>query len=131
MDADQFTAAVRRRLPANFGATADNCIWAVFQTLHERIGPNQAQQLETHLPEVLKKDWHLATTPAERFPHSDETEFLEAVRKRAGLQTLEQAREATLVVFHALKETIPAGDVQDTADELPPDLRDLWETRAF
>lgn len=131
MDATQFVTEVRRRLPANFGATADNCIWAVFQTLHYRIGPSQASQIAAHLPEELKKDWDFATSPEERFPHADETEFLEEVRRRAGLRTQDEAREAALVVFNALKAAIPRKDVHDTAAELPPELRALWLTEAF
>ena len=126
MEYNQFMNEVQRRLPANFPATAKVSIRAVFQTLHHRIDEGQAGQIETHLPQELKKDWEFPNPQQQSGEEFDRQQFLEDVRQLAGLQDLTQAREAADVVFTVLKLAIPRADVHDTATELPPNLRHLW-----
>ena len=126
MDYKEFMDLVQKRLPANFGATGKECVRAVFQTLHHRIEEGQAGHIETHLPQELKKDWEFSRPSEKAGKVFDRQQFLERVQKLAGLQSIGQAREATEAVFSVLKDAIPREDVQDTATELPPQIRELW-----
>lgn len=132
MDKKTFMVEVQRRIGTDFPVPPEDCTKAVFQMLHERIEPGQAGHIKTHLPQDLKKDWELGMTErAKRIvtgdvEKRDRDEFLQAVRERAGMRSTEEASRATTAVFSVLKQALPEKDVQDTASELPGDLRGLW-----
>lgn len=56
----------------------------------------------------------------------DKHEFLETVKEEAGFRNTDEAYQATVAVFGALKSALPDKDVRDTASELPEDLRQIW-----
>ncbi|MDI3342050.1 MAG: DUF2267 domain-containing protein [Sphaerobacter sp.] len=136
MDKTTFVNLVRERLGDRFAATPDECIRAVFQTLHERLPEGQAGHIAAHLPQALQDEWALgaaemlrrrATGAVEAY---DREEFLDRVRQRAGLGSVDEAVHATRAVFAALQAAIPEKDRRDTAGALPAALRGLWETAA-
>lgn len=53
-----------------------------------------------------------------------ENEFLMRVQRRAGLDTVESARDASNVVLETLGERITAAEVEDLAAQLPQGLTD-------
>ncbi|MBI2842309.1 MAG: DUF2267 domain-containing protein [Armatimonadetes bacterium] len=55
-------------------------------------------------------------------------EFLKKVRQRSGLDTNEEARRAVDAVFGALRARISHGGGDNVADQLPKELRELWES---
>jgi uncharacterized protein (DUF2267 family) len=56
--------------------------------------------------------------------HQDE--FLERVRRAAGLTSTQEARWMTLSVFAALKKQLSPGETGDVFDQLPKDLKEVW-----
>jgi uncharacterized protein (DUF2267 family) len=55
-------------------------------------------------------------------------EFVRKVRDRAGLEDDEQARQATDAVFGALRARISHAGGDNVANQLPKEIRDLWES---
>lgn len=55
-------------------------------------------------------------------------EFLKKVRERSGLANDEEARRAADAVFGALRARISHGGGDNVADQLPRELRELWES---
>ncbi len=134
MDRREFINEVQRRLGPTFAAPAEDSMRAVFQVLHARLGPGQAGHIETHLPKEFKDDWQLdpVTTIGRKVgvgPKSlDRDEFLTEVQQKAELGSMGEAVHATRAVFAALQEILPEKDIEDTAQELPPALRGLWDS---
>lgn len=132
MDKKTFMTQVQRRIGADFPVPPEDCVQAVFQVLHERIEPGQAGHIATHLPQDLKSDWETGMMESAKravtgdVEKRDRDEFLQAVRQRTNLRSNEEASRATTAVFSVLKQALPEKDVQDTASELPGDLRELW-----
>ncbi|MEN6371334.1 MAG: DUF2267 domain-containing protein [Armatimonadota bacterium] len=54
-------------------------------------------------------------------------EFLKKVRLRAGLEDNERARQATDAVFGALRARISHAGGDNAAEQLPKEIRELWE----
>ncbi|MBI4499088.1 MAG: DUF2267 domain-containing protein [Chloroflexi bacterium] len=127
MDKGSFLKEVEHRLGTPFPSLAENCTRAVFKVLHQRIEPGQAEHVETHLPPDLKADWRRGYTG---FTRMDKHEFLEAVKNEACFRNTDEAFLATRAVFGALKAALPEKDVEDTGDELPEDLREIWTEAA-
>lgn len=55
-------------------------------------------------------------------------EFLEKVRKEAGLRDEEEAQRASEAVFEALRARVSHGTGDEVAVQLPRELRQLWES---
>ncbi|MHB9035089.1 MAG: DUF2267 domain-containing protein [Armatimonadota bacterium] len=58
-------------------------------------------------------------------------EFLKLVRERAGLADNERAKRASEVVFQTLRIRISHEGGDNVAQQLPKDLKELWESGAF
>jgi uncharacterized protein (DUF2267 family) len=54
-------------------------------------------------------------------------EFYARVRHEAGLASEREARQATRVVFAALKEQLSLGEADDIVAQLPKDLKAVWD----
>ncbi|HEX7126889.1 MAG TPA: DUF2267 domain-containing protein [Thermodesulfobacteriota bacterium] len=100
---------------------------AVFHTLRDRLTPEEADQLAAQLPGELKAMWHAGERPNRTPEKMHLIEFLERVRRGAGLRSPREARWMTLMVFGALKDRISPGEADDVLAQLPRDLKDLWE----
>ena len=49
------------------------------------------------------------------------------MRREAGLASEREARQATHVVFGALKGQLSPGEADDILAQLPKDLKEVWE----
>lgn len=137
MDKGSFIKEVDLRLGADFPSLGENSTYAVLTVLQQRIQPDSADHIATHLPKDLREDLGPTFTEVVRtiFAASgvrkmNKHQFLEAVKDEAGFRNTDEAFLATKAVFGALKAVLPAKDVRDTANELPADLREIWQLAA-
>lgn len=100
---------------------------AVFHTLRDRLTREEAEQVVAQLPGELKTLWHAGERPDRTPEKMHLIEFLERVKRGAGLRSPREARWMTIVVFGALKQQISPGEADDVLAQLPRDLKDLWE----
>lgn len=108
-------------LPSAKHATA-----AVFHALRDRLTPEEADQVMAQLPVDLKTVWEEGEEPGRRPLKMHRDEFLERVRREAGLTSLQEARQSTRAVFAALKKQLSPGETSDVFAQLPKDLKELW-----
>ncbi len=107
---------------------------AVFRTvgrlLAERIGPQEARHLASHLPLGLREIWEQETSGIEEPRRFDREEFVAEVRERLGLDRPEDADWVIEAVFAWLKHLAPE-ERSDVTARLPRDLRETWERAAL
>ncbi len=107
--------------------TVERAVAAVFHTLRDRLTREEAEQVVAQLPGELKDVWRAGEVLGREPVKMHRTEFLERVRRGAGLRSPREAHWMTLVVFGALKEQISPGEAEDVLAQLPKDLKELWE----
>jgi uncharacterized protein (DUF2267 family) len=94
--------------------------------LRDRLTPQEADQVAAQLPVPLKAVW-TAGERSDREPAKlHRPEFLDRVRREAGLATARQAEWLTVAVFSALKGQLSEGEAEDVLTQLPKDLKELW-----
>jgi uncharacterized protein (DUF2267 family) len=97
----------------------------VLRALRDRLTPDEGRQAIAQLPGELKRLWRLEETPA--LPvKMHRREFVERVRREAGLSSQRRAEMLIDAVFAALKEQISPGEADDIMAQLPGDLKLLW-----
>ena len=99
---------------------------AVFHALRDRLTADEADQVFAQLPLELKTVWEEGEEPERRPLKMHRDEFLERVRREAGVASTEEARRMTLAVFAALKRQLSPGETGDVFDQLPKDLKEVW-----
>ena len=107
-------------------ASAKHATAAVFHTLRDRLTPDEADQVMAQLPRDLKTMWEEGEEAGRRPLKMHLEEFLERVRREAGLTSVQEARWTTLAVFAALKKQLSPGETGDVFSQLPKDLKELW-----
>lgn len=132
MTKDQFIEIVRKESGLRDRAYAEVGTNAVLQTLHDRLPEDQAEHLESHLPEDLKPLLSRGLTDRLaamwRGPEKmSKREFLGRVQRRARLKDAKGSAELTQGVFKALKKQIPAEEVENVYSRLPGDLKGYWK----
>lgn len=100
---------------------------SVLCTLEQRILGEEAQDMEAQLPARLREllsrcDRHASGPPPDKFGRD---EMLQRVSEDCGVQP-EHAEPLVRAVFSALQAQISEGELQQVAEQLPEDLRDLW-----
>lgn len=100
---------------------------AVFHALRDRLTREESDQLAAQLPQPLRELWYAGEPPGRTPQRIHVIEFLERVRKGAGLRNAREARWMTLVVFGALKAQVSPGEADDVWAQLPKDLKELWD----
>ena len=99
----------------------------VFQTLRDRLTPNEADQAAAQLPRPLKLLWWRGDVDGRRALKLHRKEFYARVQRDAGLASEREARHVTNAVFAALKEQLSPGEADDILGQLPKDLKTVWE----
>jgi uncharacterized protein (DUF2267 family) len=116
----------RVRLPAHVTATA--AFTAVMELFSQRLSGGEAFDVLLGLPDdlrrltegsVLARDEHASVF--------DRETLVGAVALRLRV-TREEAQAIVAVVLATVKDVLPVKEIDDVADQLPPDLRDLWLT---
>jgi uncharacterized protein (DUF2267 family) len=129
-DAEEFVRRVAEREGVN-PATAERHVRAVFAALARAVTPDEWADMISELPKDYRRRLLVGVEPApaeERGgpPPMSLDDFLEHVSRRAALDR-EAARRATDAVLEALAERISGGEVDDIAEQLPPELRPALE----
>ncbi len=99
----------------------------VFQTLRDRLTPDEADQAAAQLPRPLKLLWWRGDVDGRRPLKMHRKEFYARVQRDAGLASEREARQVTNAVFAALKEQLSPGEADDILGQLPKDLKTVWE----
>ena len=110
---------------------AEQVVTTVFQTLRDRITPEEADDVWAQLPSAWKELWDTgswwekvsARVQGMNKLHRDE--FI--ARVCGGISPLIPAEQAVRIVFHALKQQISPGEAADVSAQLPEDLRTFWK----
>jgi osmotically-inducible protein OsmY/uncharacterized protein (DUF2267 family) len=115
-------------LPPDVGA--GDAARAVLCALSLRMSREDAQLLAAVLPGELNRLVHPCVRHRRDAPDAfDRTEFLRRVADHL-LVSPEQAEFVARAVFAALKNRVPAAEIQDIATQLPSELKELWQTAA-
>ncbi len=125
------TSSFHRRVIEKAGLVAPEAVertaTAVLHALRDRLTPEEADQLAAQLPTEVKSLWWAGKRLRRASAKMRRAEFLERVRRDAGLRSIREARWVTLAVFGALKEQISPGEAEDVLAQLPKDLKEVWE----
>lgn len=117
---------IERRVLLPGQVTADTAIKAVMEIFSQRLSGGEAFHLLLGLPDdlrrlaeggVLGRDEHASVF--------DRETLVGAVAHRLRV-TREEAAPIVLVVLAAVKRVLPVREVDDVAEQLPLDLRELW-----
>lgn len=108
------------------GVSADDAAAAVFCTLTRRVGAGEAQDFAESMPPMVRRllfrcRRHRAE-PAELF---DRQQFVRRVAAHLDISARDAERVAQ-AVLSAMRACLPQSEVDDVANRLPPDLRELW-----
>jgi uncharacterized protein (DUF2267 family) len=101
---------------------------AVLHTLRDRSTVEEAAQLASQLPELIRgafyENWVPARTP-ERYRDADT--FLRRVRDHADLAGETEASYAVDAVMAVLRRHVSAGELADVVATMPAPIRDLLQ----
>jgi len=125
-----FVKEVARRLGAD-ERRAEGLVFAVFQTLQDRLPENEARDLEAQLPTGLKRLWRAEDRHSRPVEKLHATDFVGRVRQWAGLPDDAEALRAVHAVFGTLQHALGSptgmeGEAWDVLSVLPKDLKRIW-----
>jgi uncharacterized protein (DUF2267 family) len=103
---------------------------AVFQELHDRLNPKEADDLGAQLPGDLKRMWHGLDAPGREVRRTHKRDFVRHVAEAAELPEYEASRGVT-AVFKVLQMALKSptgqeGEAWDVFSQLPKDLKRVW-----
>ncbi|MCE5198809.1 DUF2267 domain-containing protein [bacterium] len=136
MQAEEFLRKVQDRagLPEdpNHGP-ARRATEAVFETLRARISHQGGDNVAAQLPKELKDMWesglleHIQRAIS-GFERMDLGVFVARVSEKTNIDDMQKVENVTRAVFATLQEQITPGAREAVSHQLPPDLREFWET---
>lgn len=97
----------------------------VLRALRDRLTPDEGRQAVAQLPQELKALWRPDDAPA-RPVKMHRRQFVDRVRREAGLPSRRRAEVVVDAVFGALKEQLSPGEADDIEAQLPTDLKGVW-----
>jgi uncharacterized protein (DUF2267 family) len=97
----------------------------VLRALRDRLTPEEGRHAVAQLPRELKSLWRADEAP-ELPVKMHCREFVDRVRREAGLPSRRRAEILVDAVFGALKEQLSQGEVDDIQAQLPGDLKAMW-----
>lgn len=124
-----------RDLGADLGWIDPNPTWsglrAVLHALRDRLMPDEARDLGTQLPLVIRGAYFEGWTP-HATPTSERTQedFLARVAEAAGNLPQVDPEALTRAVFRLLTRRVTAGEIKDVRGILPRPIEELWPTPA-
>jgi uncharacterized protein (DUF2267 family) len=99
---------------------------AVLRALRDRLSPDEGEQAVAQLPRELKALWR-GGDPRPAHPLKlHRREFVERVRREAGLRSARRAEIVVDAVFAELKAQLSPGEAEDIEAQLPRDLKIVW-----
>jgi uncharacterized protein (DUF2267 family) len=100
---------------------------AVLHTLRDRLTPDEAADLASQMPTLLRGIYYEGYSPGAtplRIRHREQ--FLDIVEQRLGNYTRVHPELACRAVFDLLDNRISHGEINDVRHMLPPDIRWMW-----
>jgi uncharacterized protein (DUF2267 family) len=97
----------------------------VLRALRDRLTSQEGRQAVAQLPRELKTMWRTDAAP-EVPVKMHRREFVDRVRREAGLPSRRRAEMLVDAVFGALKEQLSPGEADDIQAQLPTDLKGVW-----
>lgn len=133
MQAEEFVKRVRMRAGYKDNEQAQNGIDAVFGALRARISHEGGDNIAEQLPKELKDMWESGTVKHilrefTGFERMDLGGFLAKVAKDAGFDDVRQSEVLTCAVFKTMRDQLTPGAQGTISAELPPDIREFWES---
>jgi len=130
MDRATFMERVAHRLSCD-PDRAEAVTAAVFRELRDRLTTVEAKDVASQMPVALKKLWLEGETADRAVRRTHVPEFIEGVRRIAGLSDDREAERGVKAVFGALQELLGSpsgkeGEAWDIFSQLPKDLKMLW-----
>jgi uncharacterized protein (DUF2267 family) len=115
--------------------SAEDGALVVLSLLSHRLTPEESQDVKDQLSQDMKRLWSSDTWISNFLSLSGEQQL--RYRKKEELYSLVQneiekrqlpigAEQLTTTVFHALKEQISEGEIEDIAAQLPEDIEEIW-----
>ncbi|MET0660124.1 MAG: DUF2267 domain-containing protein [Steroidobacteraceae bacterium] len=103
---------------------------ALLHVLRDRLTAEEAVNLGAQLPMLVRGFYYDGWRPLESPPkYRHKADFLRRISKcYRGLPTIEQER-AVKAVFRLLSRHITGGEIRHAREQLPEEIRDLWEVR--
>jgi uncharacterized protein (DUF2267 family) len=106
---------------------AEQSAVSVLCALEQRLMPEEARDMEAQLPMKLQNllyrcEKHLGQAP-QKFGRE---EFLAMVAEDLGMQSSE-TESVVRHVFDTLREQVSEGEIEQVIQQLPADLRELWQ----
>ena len=100
---------------------------AVLHSLRDRLTVNEAAQLASELPMLIRGLYYEGYKPS-LAPNKERTlqQFLDSIRESLRGNRLIDPRYAAVSVFQLLNEKISAGEINDIKRMLPENIRQLW-----
>ncbi len=102
---------------------------AVLHVLRDRLTVDEAVNLGAQLPTLIRGFYYEGWRPSGRpvkFRHKEE--FLQAVIKLYPSLAEGDCEQAVIAVFQLLSGHISSGELRHVREQLPPELRSLWDT---
>jgi uncharacterized protein (DUF2267 family) len=125
MKEHELVSAVRESTGISSTDDAEQAVRATLQVLGQRLAGGETRHLASQLPPALA-DVLPEQGGGERF---DVEEFYRRVAAEEGGDcTPQQARQHARAVVTAMRNTLPPGEVNDFATQLPADYGDLLST---
>ena len=97
----------------------------VLRALRDRLTPEEGGHAVAQLPRELKMLWRADAAP-DLPVRMHRREFVDRVRREAGLSSRRRAEMLVDAVFGALKEQLSPGEADDIQAQLPTDLKSVW-----
>ena len=102
---------------------AQRALRAFLHTLRDRLGVNQAAQLASQMPDLMRGIYYENWTPARTPEHyRDLGTFLDRIADHAGFHGETEASFAAAAGAEVLRRIVSAGEIEDVAASLPASI---------
>jgi uncharacterized protein (DUF2267 family) len=99
----------------------------VLHAIRDRLEPNEAAQLASQLPELIRGIYYEEWVPGRRSSRHGR-EFLVAIEHEAKLRDLADAALAVAATMRVLGRHVSAGEIDDVLADMPSEVRELLVT---
>lgn len=121
---ESFLEQVQQRAGLADSIEADRLVRGTISALSERLARGQIDHLSPALPPELHEELRRYAGQAKSF---DKTTFLDRVSGEIDTVDQREAERQVRAVLTVLREWAPAGEIDDTVQQLPPDLSEMFE----
>lgn len=125
MEYDELIGEMQHRARVSSRGDAESVVRATLETLGERIGDDEAEDLAAQLPAEAGR--HLSA--ADGVDSFDWNEFVTRVAEHEGLDEDDRADAAyhARLVVDRIEDSVSGGEMNDVRDQLPAEYEDLFE----